>query len=78
MHSELDPAADQTVDARHIDGEPFDQIMQALEDLGSDETLLLINDFEPAPLYNVLERRGFTYETSQFGPDEWHVQIAPA
>lgn len=63
------------LDAREINDEPFDEIMNALNDLGADDTLLLINTFEPEPLYNVLEQRGFTYEASQVAPDEWHVEI---
>lgn len=68
-------SADRTLDAREIDGEPFDAIMSALDRLPDDEHLLLINSFEPEPLYNVLESRGFTYEPSQEAPDEWHVRI---
>lgn len=63
------------LDAREISGEPFDEIMNALNDLEADDTLLLINTFEPEPLYNVLEQRGFSYEASQVANDEWHVQI---
>jgi uncharacterized protein (DUF2249 family) len=64
------------LDAREIDGEPFGAITGALEDLGADETLLLINSFEPVPLYDVLEQRGFEHETEQVDEDEWHVEIS--
>ncbi|MDY7081256.1 MAG: DUF2249 domain-containing protein [Halobacteria archaeon] len=67
--------ADKQLDVREIDGEPFDDIMQALDDLGADESLLLINSFEPEPLYDVLENRGFKYETANPEPDVWHVKI---
>lgn len=63
------------LDAREIDGEPFGDIMAALEGLDDDETLVLINSFEPKPLYNVLEQRGFAHETTQRADDEWHVSI---
>ncbi|MFC6723081.1 DUF2249 domain-containing protein [Halobium palmae] len=63
------------LDARTIDGEPFSEIMAALSALSDDETLVLINSFEPDPLYTVLEQRGFTHETSQVADDEWHVSI---
>lgn len=72
------PESTWTLDVRKIDGEPFDDIMRALENLSANETLLLINSFEPQPLYTVLEQRGFTYETTQVVPDEWHVRIEPA
>lgn len=63
------------LDVRDIEGEPFGDIMAALSDLAPDETLLLINSFEPVPLYDVLEQRGYTYETEQIGDTEWHVRI---
>lgn len=74
MASDTD-ATGRQLDAREIDGEPFDDIMRALEELPEGESLLLINSFEPEPLYSVLETRGFTHETSQEAPDEWHVRI---
>lgn len=72
-----DTAADdvQVLDAREIDGEPFSDIMAALQALPADETLVLVNSFEPEPLYNVLEARGFTYETTRAAADEWRVSI---
>lgn len=63
------------LDVREIDGEPFSDIMSALSDLGDDETLVLVNSFEPEPLYAVLDQRGFDHETEQVGPDEWRVEI---
>jgi uncharacterized protein (DUF2249 family) len=66
---------DRRLDVRDIDGEPFDDIMSALDDLAADETLLLVNSFEPEPLYDVVERRGFTYETSNPEPGVWYVAI---
>ena len=67
--------ADRHLDAREIDGEPFSDIMAALDDLDAGESLLLVNSFEPEPLYDVLERRGFTHETSTPEADVWHVEI---
>lgn len=61
-----------TLDAREVEGEPFDAISDALDDLDDGETLLLVNSFEPRPLYSVLEERGFDYDTEQVD-DEWHV-----
>lgn len=62
------------LDVREIDGEPFDDIMAALETLESDETLRLVNSFEPEPLYAVLETRGFRYEATEID-DEWRIDI---
>lgn len=76
LHHSPDP--DRTLDVREIDGEPFSPIMAALDDLAPDETLLLVNSFEPEPLYNVIEGRGMTYETNEVAADEWHVEIEHA
>lgn len=64
-----------TLDVRRIDGEPFGDIMAALSDLSPGESLLLVNSFEPEPLYAVLTERGYTYETDHIASDEWHVEI---
>lgn len=70
--------ATHTLDAREVDGEPFGAISDALAELDEGETLLLINGFEPEPLYAVLEDRGFAYDTEQVADDEYHVHIRPA
>lgn len=75
----LDPAdADRQLDVRDVEGEPFGDIMAALGELSPDESLLLINSFEPEPLYDVLEQRGFTYEVANPEQDVWHVSIEHA
>ncbi|WP_137285762.1 DUF2249 domain-containing protein [Halorussus salinisoli] len=78
MSLEEPEKADKSLDVREIDGEPFEDIMAALEDLSTDESLLLVNSFEPEPLYDVLTQRGFEYETTNPKPDEWHVEIERA
>jgi uncharacterized protein (DUF2249 family) len=67
-----------TLDARTIDGEPFGDVVAALDELADGEALVLVNGFEPEPLYGVLERRGFDYETTRAAADEWRVTIARA
>lgn len=74
MHVHDDP--DARLDAREVDGEPFGDIVAALDALDDRETLLLVNRFEPERLYDVLANRGFDYETEQVG-DEWRVYITP-
>lgn len=69
---------DRQLDVREIEGEPFADIMAALEELPAGESLLLLNSFEPEPLYAVLEDRGFEYETDNPAPDVWHVEITRA
>jgi hypothetical protein len=46
--------------------------------LPADRTFLLVDSFEPIPLYDVLERRGFEHETEEIDEDEWHVSITHA
>jgi len=68
-----------TDDRRRLDvrdaEEPFGPISEALEELDPDETLVLVNSFEPVPLYDVLDRRGFDHDTTRVGPEEFHVEI---
>lgn len=66
---------DYELDVRDIDGEPFNDIMAALDELSADETLLLINSFEPEPLYAVMEDRGYTYDATHVAEDEWRIAI---
>lgn len=66
------------LDVRDSAEPPFDRIQAALSDLDPGERLRLINGFEPEPLYDVLERRGFSYETTRVAADEWHVEIEHA
>ncbi|MUV58250.1 Uncharacterized conserved protein [Halogeometricum rufum] len=78
MSSETSDAETRELDVRETDGEPFGDIVAALDALGDCERLVLVNGFEPVPLYDVLERRGFAYEASQTGPEEWRVEITHA
>lgn len=43
--------ADRRLDVREIDGEPFGDIMAELEERPHDETLPLVNSFEPEPVW---------------------------
>ncbi|WP_440765162.1 DUF2249 domain-containing protein [Natronorubrum sp. DTA7] len=70
-------ATETTLDVREIDGPPFDDIVAALESLAADGRLRLIAPFEPKPLYEVLEARGFTHESDQ-RDGVWYVRIERA
>ena len=63
------------LDVRDRDDPPFPVISDALDELGPDESLLLINGFEPEPLYDVLDDRGFDHETERVDDGEWRVRI---
>jgi uncharacterized protein (DUF2249 family) len=53
--------------------EPFDRIMHAVADLGEGEELVIVNVFEPVPLYSVLAQRGFVHETARTPEGDWRV-----
>jgi uncharacterized protein (DUF2249 family) len=55
--------------------EPFDAIMGAVAGLPPDRSLLLINSFEPIPLFRVMDSRGFEHTCTQVGPEEYHVRF---
>lgn len=55
--------------------ERFHVITGKLGELAEGDSLLLINDFEPAPLYGELRSQGFTYDSRQVGPLAWHIEI---
>lgn len=45
--------------------DPFESIMDKLKELSDDQTLLVINSFEPVPLLNILKNKGFEYEVER-------------
>ena len=51
--------------------EPFSRIQAAVSALGDDQGLRLRTIFEPVPLFAVLAKRGFSYESRQDAPDDW-------
>ncbi len=53
--------------------EPFARIMAAIKTLGADQVLVLRAPFEPAPLYDVLGKRGFAHWTERRADDDWSV-----
>jgi len=44
--------------------DPFKKIMEAVNKLNEEESLVLINSFEPFPLYSVLKNKGFEHVTN--------------
>ncbi|SDR42407.1 DUF2249 domain-containing protein [Natronobacterium texcoconense] len=69
---------DRTIDVREIEGPPFDDIMAALESLEDGERLQLIAPFEPEPLYEVLDARGYAHESHQQDGGLWYVYVEHA
>jgi uncharacterized protein (DUF2249 family) len=53
--------------------EPFSKIMMTVGQLKDDESLLLIAPFEPAPLFAVLARQGFSHVSKTTGSGDCEV-----
>ena len=45
--------------------DPFIDIMSFIKELGEEDIFLLVNSFEPIPLYSVLEKKGFIHFTEK-------------
>ncbi|UBM61750.1 DUF2249 domain-containing protein [Candidatus Sulfidibacterium hydrothermale] len=70
-----------TLDARPILAkgiDPFDDIMKTLKSMNDDQTLLIINTFEPIPILNILKKRGYEYETERPEPGVVHTYLQKA
>jgi len=68
-----------TLDVRPIlDGgvDPFNAIMDELKKMNeAEETLKIINTFEPIPLLNILKKKGYEYETERPTEGEVHTYL---
>ena len=53
--------------------EPFSKIMSAARAVTPGGRLILLAPFEPAPLYGVLEKLGFTHSTEKLGAGGFRV-----
>lgn len=53
--------------------EPFNIIMQTVKKIKNGEALLLETIFEPAPLYEVMKKKGFQYQTEIISEDHYRV-----
>jgi uncharacterized protein (DUF2249 family) len=54
-------------------GEPFARIMATVKGLEPSQVFVLRAPFEPAPLYDVLGKRGFAHWTERRADDDWSV-----
>lgn len=70
-----------TLDVRPIlsgGSDPFDEIMKTIKGMKEEETLLIINTFEPVPLLNILQKRGYIYQTERPEPGIVHCYLQKA
>ena len=59
-------------------GEPFGEIMAAVNTLAPGQGLRLLATFKPVPLFHVLGSKGFTPEAREIGDGDWEVLFSPA
>ena len=53
--------------------DPFEKIMGAVQTLRPGERLVILNIFEPVPLYDVLGAQGFVHRTEETPEGDWKV-----
>ena len=58
-------------------GEPFGEIMAAVNTLPPGQGLRLLATFKPVPLFQVLGSKGFTHEAREIGDGDWEVLFTP-
>lgn len=58
--------------------EPFNAIMEAVDGLEPGQGFVLIAPFKPAPLFSVMERKGFSASPEQLDSGDWQVLFTPA
>lgn len=71
----------QTIDVRPIlkaGGEPFPEIMKAVSQLSAGQGLRLLATFKPAPLFAVMQKKGYAHSEKEIGGGDWEVLFTPA
>ncbi len=71
----------QTLDVRPIlkaGGEPFPEIMKAVSELGTGQSLRLLANFKPVPLFAVMQKKGYTHGEKELGDGDWEVVFTPS
>jgi len=64
------------IDARRLEPpEPFERVMEALCELEPGGEVLLILNREPVPLYGVLQRNGYSWNTTRFDDGRFEILI---
>jgi len=58
-------------------GEPFGEIIGAVNALAPGQGLRLLATFKPLPLFQVLGSKGFTHEAREIGGGDWEVLFTP-
>ncbi|QUH26379.1 PAS domain-containing protein [Serpentinicella alkaliphila] len=66
-----------TIDGRGEHESFKDCITKAIKDLGSEEGIHIIKDFEPSPMYKMMEEKGFDKYINKVSDTEYHVYFTP-
>ncbi len=67
-----------TLDVRpilNLGTDPYHAIMSSLRTMKNEETLLIINSFEPVPLLNKLQKKGYIYEVKRLEENVVHTYL---
>ncbi len=72
---EMEPLTLDVRDDVRAGRDPFARIMDAVASLEPDQSLVLINVFEPVPLYGVMSARGFEHDTGRLSDGDWQVRF---
>ncbi|HVV92128.1 MAG TPA: DUF2249 domain-containing protein [Hyphomicrobiales bacterium] len=59
-------------------GEPFAEIMAAVNGLAAGQGLRLLATFKPIPLFHVLDGKGFAHVARELDGGDWEVLFTPA
>lgn len=67
---------DITLDVRGLEPpEPLEQALEALSQLGKNQRLRMLIDREPYPLYPILVKRQFMYNSRTLGEHRYEITI---
>lgn len=72
---EMEPLTLDVRDDVRAGRDPFARIMDAVASLEPDQSLVLINVFEPVPLYVVMFARGFEHDTDRLPDGDWRIRF---
>jgi len=65
-----------TLDIRDMEPpEPLERVLAAIADFRQGDTLRILSDFEPRPLYRILERDGFQHRAESGGEVACEITI---
>lgn len=53
--------------------DPFEVIMETLEQMSSEDQLILYAIFNPEPLLKVMKKKGFSSQSEQLGEKHWKI-----